>query len=111
MCGYCPYGSYFDPWYWYSFDEEGNMYWDDKGYFPSMTCVTCYMGYYGPTDGMGCLPCPKGSISTTLGATQCTNCTKGTGPNEDASICVRCKAGQYSLYDGFGCEDCGIGAV
>ena len=76
-CLTCPRGSCFDSYFWYSFDEEGNPYWDDKGISSSIACVNCFRGYYGPGVGEGCLPCPKGTISSVYAAPKCTNCTKG----------------------------------
>ena len=81
-----------DPWF--SLDEEGNYYWDDKGKYSYIFCSQCLKGTYGPGEGMGCPKCTKGSIAQIVGTAVCTNCTKGYGENEEITVCERCTACQ-----------------
>lgn len=50
--------------------QRGNLY-----YGGSTMCVFCEINTYSPSNDVGCLPCPAGTYTSSIGATKCLNLT------------------------------------
>lgn len=96
MCTLCPKGYYGI--------KNGNV----------TECIPCSSGYYMPYEGSynasSCVPCPKGSISTSAGASSCTGCAIGYFNDKLAQTsCFPCPQGSYrNETNGTSIESCSL---
>jgi hypothetical protein len=70
----------------------------------------CQAGYYGPSGGSYCIPCPAGQYSATSGSSTCTVCPAGQYSSSGSSSCTLCAAGTNSSLTGSSsCAGCPAG--
>ena len=50
--------------------------------------LVCPPGYYGPSGGAPCSPCPSGTYSRNSNSSECTPCSPGSSPADDRVSCV-----------------------
>jgi len=68
------------------------------------SCEPCPIGQYNAIEGKDCVTCSAGTYQDETGKAQCKPCPTGTTTSflgaTDESQCVRCGAGEYAPYDG-----------
>jgi hypothetical protein len=70
-------------------------------------CVQCHVGSFDHDrdSRTPCLPCAAGRVSSTSGAFECEECSRGSFSASSSNVCEQCPAGTYGTAAGAGTMD------
>ena len=82
---------------------------------PLSRCVKTPVGTFSRVNALQSEPCPRGTFSTLVGQSQCTECPAGKYLDDigsSADDCKNCPSGKFSTAVGAtGCSGCGVGQI